>query len=74
MFSVLNIQSTLLVTEVIHISCNMCTNDLSDMHALIPWTCSHLTYSGKSPIPMIQLLHVLTSYNAALFYVWSSEN
>ena len=40
-------------TEVIHITCNMCSRDLP-MYALRPWA----YISGKSLVPMLQLLYV----------------
>jgi len=40
--------------EVLHISCNMYTNDLPDMYALRLWA----YISGKSLVPMLQLLYV----------------
>jgi len=42
--------------EVLHISCNMCTHDVPDMYALRLWA----YISGKSLVPMLQLLHVHT--------------
>jgi len=47
--------------EVLHISCNMCTRDLPDMYALSPQACGPRAWayiSGKSLMPMLQLLHV----------------
>ena len=39
--------------------CNMCTRDLPDMYALSPQASGIHTYiSGKSLLPMLQLLHV----------------
>jgi len=41
--------------SVLHISYNMCTCDLPDMYALSPQA---LGVSGKSLMPMLQLLHI----------------
>jgi len=49
--------------EVLHISCNMCTHDLPDMYALSPWA----YISGKSLVPMLQLLHVKNHSKFHLF-------
>ena len=48
--------------EVLHISCNMGTRDLPDMYALSPRACGprasgHTYISGKSLVPMLQLIH-----------------
>ena len=42
--------------EVLHITCNISTHDLPDMYALSP----QAYISGKSPVPMVQLLLVIT--------------
>ena len=39
--------------EVIHITCNMCSRVLPDMYAVGLWA----YISGKSLMPMLQLLH-----------------
>ena len=47
------------VPEVIHIICNMGAHDLPDMYALGPAARGLWAYiSGKSFMPMLQLLHV----------------
>ena len=44
---------------MLHITCNMCTRDLPDMYALSPRALGLRAYiSGKSLVPMLQLLHV----------------
>ena len=42
--------------EGIHISCNMDTRDLPDMYALSPQAFGHSYISGKSQVPMLQLI------------------
>ena len=45
---------------MLHITCNMCTRNSPDMYALSPWACGPRAYiSGKSLVPMLQLLHKL---------------
>ena len=59
--------------EVLHISCNMCTQDLPDMYALSPWACSPWAYiSGKSLVPMLQFIHAridICSYACVANYI-----
>ena len=44
---------------MLHISCNIGTRDLPDMYALGPAALGLRAYiSGKSLVPMLQLLHV----------------
>ena len=46
------------VPEVIHITCNMGACDSPDMYALKPAALGLRAYiSGKSLVPMLQLLH-----------------
>ena len=46
---------------MLHISCNIDTCNLPDMHDLGPAALGLWTYiSGKSLIPMLQLLHIRT--------------
>ena len=40
---------------MLHITCNVCTRDLPDMYALSP----RAYISGKSLVPMLQLLHIV---------------
>ena len=58
------------VLEVIHTTCNMSTCDLLDVYApelvaLRLWAC----ISGKSIMPMLQLLHML--YACVCMYVYA---
>ena len=51
---------------MLHISCNIGTLDLPDMYALSPWACGPralgIHISGKSLVPMLQLLHIELAY------------
>ena len=48
---------------MLHITCNMCTRDLPDMYALG----LRAYISGKSLVPMLQLLHV--AQHAYVYFV-----
>ena len=55
---------------MLHITCNMCTRDLPDMYALSPRACGPRAYiSGKSLVPMLQLLRMHWLHNTIHMYV-----
>ena len=45
-----------MATEVLYNTCNMCIRNLPDMNTLNP----QAYISGKSPMPMLQPLHIIT--------------
>ena len=54
---------------MLHITCNMYARDLPDMYALSPRACGPRVYiSGKSLVPMLQLLHNVI-VQAIVFYM-----
>ena len=73
---------------MLHISCNIGTRDLPDMYALSPWALGiHDMYalspralglwayiSGKSLMPMLQLLHVSQMYGSGFEHTYQANH